>query len=72
MDYALIVSLIDIHLLKPDVMRYQKLLLMIKYGTWLKSTEPLKKGWCDQIGKHWDNLANMSITGLYNLWAWAG
>ena len=53
--------MIDIHLLKPEVMRYQKLQLMIKYGTWLKNTEPVKKEWCDQIGKHWDNFANMSI-----------
>ena len=60
-DYALNVSLIDIHLLKPEVMCYQKIQLMIEYDTWLKSTEPLKKGWCGQIGKHWDNLVNMSI-----------
>ena len=60
-DYVLIESLIDIHLLKPEVMRYQKLQPMIKYDTWLKSTEPLKKGWCGQIGKHGDNMAHISI-----------
>jgi len=37
---------------------------MTEYGTWLKSTMPLKKGWYGQIGKHWDNMPHGTIVFL--------